>query len=69
MTVKEQIKHLKTLPQDLEVWKSGKKAGTFVPLTVPVGGVAYVKPVRLAAGRHWVGDFDCGEASKTVVMM
>ena len=69
MTVKEQIRHLKTLPRDLEVWKSGPKDGTYVPLIVPAGGIAYLKPVRRTAGRYWEGDFECDETSKQVVVM
>lgn len=54
MTVHEVIEHLKTLPQDMEVWDLWDESGKYYPLAGnPPGRIDTIAYNRISSGGGW----------------
>ena len=50
MTVADHIKHMLTLPQDMEVWRCWDESGEYLPAEEPLGRV---DTICRSNGRSW----------------
>lgn len=53
IAIKDVIEHLKTMPQDMEVWETWDESGEYWPVTKQQGRIDHVINVRRTGRRRW----------------
>ena len=70
MTIADVIEHLKTMPQDLEVWVTWDESGEYWPAVKPQARVDWIhETTRTIGGTRWLSTFEAGTGKPVCVLM
>jgi len=70
MTIADVIAHLKTMPQDMEVWRTWDESGEYWPATEPQGRVDWVQQETRKDGRiRWKNSYEEGRGKPVCVLL
>jgi len=68
ITVADTIEHLKTLPQDMEVWAICDESGEYSPVKLPQGRIDYVIKTKRNGRIRWETDYDRKTGKKVCIL-
>jgi hypothetical protein len=68
MTVADMIKHLKTIPPDMEVWITWDESGEYWPADKPQCRVDWVEQVERRGKMRWESSYEDGKGKAICIL-